>query len=84
MKKNHYQSPQLTVVQFKTEKGYATSDIKVAFGELDLAASHFIEERLDQGALWSETFNTTGTIEDRTAGSTFGGSDWNTNDASYF
>lgn len=85
--KKEYLTPQLTVVQFKVERGYAASNVNVALGNLADAANHFIEERTEADALWTETFNTHGTIEDRQNGASLANSGWLANDnadGSYF
>lgn len=85
--KKEYLTPQLTVVQFKVERGYAASNVNVALGNLAGAANHFIEERTEADALWTETFNTHGTIEDRQNGASLANSGWLANDnadGSYF
>lgn len=85
--KKEYLTPQLTVVQFKVERGYAASNVNVALGNLADAANHFIEERSEADALWTETFNTQGTIENRQNGASLANSGWLANDAenpSYF
>ena len=85
--KKEYLTPQLTVVQFKVERGYAASNVNVALGNLADAANHFIEERTEADALWTETFNTQGTIEDRQNGASLANSGWLANDnadGSYF
>ncbi len=85
--KKEYLTPQLTVVQFKVERGYAASNVNVALGNLADAANHFIEERAEADALWTETFNTHGTIEDRQNGASLANSGWLANDnadGSYF
>lgn len=84
--KKEYLTPQLTVVQFKVERGYATSTLANISLAAD-AANHFIEERTEADALWTETFNTQGTIEDRQNGASLANSGWLANDAenpSYF
>lgn len=84
--KKEYLTPQLTVVQFKVERGYATSTLANISLAAD-AANHFIEERTAADALWTETFNTQGTIEDRQNGASLANSGWLTNEAenpSYF
>lgn len=86
-KKKEYLTPQLTVVQFKVERGYAASNVNVALGNLADAANHFIEKRTEADALWTETFNTHGTIEDRQNGASLANSGWLANDnadGSYF
>ncbi len=85
--KKEYLTPQLTVVQFKVERGYAASNVNVALGNLADAANHFIEKRTEADALWTETFNTHGTIEDRQNGASLANSGWLANDnadGSYF
>ena len=85
--RKEYLTPQLTVVQFKVERGYAASNVNVALGDLADAANHFIEERTEADALWTETFNTQGTIEDRQNGASLANSGWLANDnadGSYF
>lgn len=84
--KKEYLTPQLTVVQFKVERGYAASTLANISLAAD-AANHFIEERTEADALWTETFNTQGTIEDRQNGASLANSGWLANDnadGSYF
>ena len=80
-KKNQYQPPQLTVVTFKAERGYAASNIDLAAD----AVNHFIEERVAQGNMWVEESGVlyTDNIESRTDQGSFGGG-WATDDGSWF
>lgn len=70
-KKKQYQAPQLTVVTFKVERGYASSVIDLAAD----AANHFIEDRVAGAEMWSEIefANVDQSIEDRTSGYNFDG-----------
>ena len=86
MIKKQYIAPHLTSVEFRTERGYATSDIALV-NTMAEATNRFIEDRTNEGQLWTENFNTESSIEDRHTGNTISSSSWLTNDGentSYF
>lgn len=66
--KKEYLTPQLTVVQFKVERGYAASNVNVALGNLADAANHFIEERQYESDMWDDSRYGTANIQNRTGG----------------
>lgn len=69
--KRCYQAPQLTVVTFKTERGYANSDINLV-NDLAGQVNRFIEDRQMESEMWDDATYTTGTIERRTFDYGFG------------
>ena len=80
MIKKQYIAPHLTSVEFKTERGYATSTLANISLAAD-AANHFIETRATGEELWNDNNYINSSIENRGTGSTFAGG-WTTNDAS--
>lgn len=65
--KKEYLTPQLTVVQFKTERGYATSDIALV-NTMAEATNRFIEDRQYETEIWNDSRYGTASIEDRQGG----------------
>lgn len=65
--KKEYLTPQLTVVQFKVERGYAASTLANISLAAD-AANHFIEERQYESDMWDDSRYGTANIQNRTGG----------------
>lgn len=80
--KKEYLTPQLTVVQFKVERGYAASTLANISLAAD-AANHFIEARTNEGNLWTENLNgdVNPSIENRTDNGSIANEGWLANDA---
>lgn len=86
-KKKEYLTPQLTVVQFKVERGYAASSVDVNLvNNMVEATNRFIEDRQYESELWNDSRYGTASIEDRKNGTSLAtNEDWlSNNGGEYF
>ena len=67
MIKKQYIAPHLTSVEFKTERGYATSDMALV-NTMAEATNRFIEDRQYESNMWDDSRYGIVSIEDRTGG----------------